>query len=144
REVAVQNGAVVMEAGRPKVLTLEEFRNLTMDQTSPDYVVTALKESALVEATDQGLGEIPNGAPASATGGPTGESAWQSPFGGPLTGGSDGAVPGTSDELLGKAAERSGIFALDGIAPEVFNILCLPAAADLDDNNRKDAYAAAL
>jgi uncharacterized protein len=134
----------VMEAGRPKVLLLEAFRNLTMDKASPNYVVTALEDSTLVEAVDEGIGEVPTGSEGSPTGGPTGEPNWQPPIGGPLSGGADGEVPDASGELLGSRAQRTGMYALDGIIPDIFNILCLPSAANLDNDNRAAAYAEAL
>jgi phage tail sheath protein FI len=147
RQVALEaDGSIVMEAGRPKVLLLEDFRNLTMDRASPDYVVDALQDSTLVEVVeaDGGLGHPPTGSAGSATGGPIGEPNWHPPIGGVLTGGADGDVPDTSTELLGDRGDRSGLFSLDGIAPDIFNILCLPAAANLDDGNRVAAYAEAL
>jgi phage tail sheath protein FI len=144
RQVAVQNGAVVLQAGRPTVLATEAFRNLTMDTSSPDYVVTALADSELVEASNPGLGDVPNGSVGDATGGPAGASAWTSPTGGSLSGGSDGAVPNTASELLGSAGARTGMYALDGIAPDIFNILCLPVAATLDASNMRSAYDEAL
>ena len=51
---------------------------------------------------------------------------------------SDGVIPGSSawqtsgpTALIGSEAARSGMHALDGIVPFIFNILCLPAAAGL-------------
>src|SRR5262249_45571794 len=124
REVAVsQDGTVVLESGRPKVLALEAFRNLSMHTASPDYVVEVLKESTLVEALDKGIGEVPNGSVGTAAGGPQNEDAWKAPFGGPLINGADGSVPSTSAALLGSRNARTGMYALDGIAPEIFNIL---------------------
>lgn len=139
REVAVtQDGTVVLESGKPKVLALEAFRNLSMAPTSPDYVVEALKESMLIEAADEGLGAIPNGAEGTAAGEPKNEAAWAAPSGGALTGGANGRRPTTSPVLV------NGMRALDSIAPEVFNILCLPAAADMDADNMKAVYDDAL
>jgi uncharacterized protein len=144
REVAVQGGNVVQEAGQPKVLATESFRNLTMDKASPDYAVNVLKESTLIEGVDHGLGEVPTGSAGTPTGEPANATAWQAPTGGSLSGGSDGSALASSADLLGTQADRSGIYALDGIAPNIFNILCLPAAAELDDTNLKAVYDDAL
>jgi phage tail sheath protein FI len=146
RQLAIDaDGNVVMEAGRPKVLLFEDFRNLSMDTESPNYVVTALAESNLVEAVDAGLGSAPTGSAGSPTGGPIGETNWQPPIGATLVGGADGTVPATSAELIGDRANRTGLFALDSIAPDIFNILCLPAAATIaNEADRASAYAQAL
>jgi uncharacterized protein len=147
RQLALDpDGSVVMEAGRPKVLLLEDFRNLSMDKESPDSVFTRLEDSTLVEAVkvDGSQGAVPTGSQGSPTGGPTGDDNWRPPIGGVLTGGEDGEVPDTSEELIGDQALRKGIFALDGIAPDIFNILCLPAAANLNQDNRVDAYGKAM
>ncbi len=139
REVAVQDGSVLLENGQPRVLASEAFHNLSMDATSPDYVVAALGDSELVDADDLDVGDPPAGQPGDASGGPAGPSAWK-----PLDGGANGTPPTASAELLGSEAAGSGLFALDAIAPEVFNILCLPAAATMNDTNLKASYDAAL
>jgi phage tail sheath protein FI len=59
REVAVQDGSVVLHNGKPQVLAVEDFRNLTMDTTSADYVVSVLEDSELIDAVDMGLGDPP-------------------------------------------------------------------------------------
>jgi uncharacterized protein len=145
RQVAVDNGAVVLGVnGQPIVLAREDFRNLTMTSGSPGYVVDALTTSAFVEAVDVGSGDPPIGSAASATGGPSGEAAWAAPTGGPLIGGANGTVPTSSATILGSEADRTGMRALDGIAPEIFNLLSLPTAAMLDATNRKATYDGAL
>jgi hypothetical protein len=145
RQVAVDNGDVVLGVDKkPVVLAREDFRNLSMDATSPDYVVDVLKASAFVEAVDEETGDPPPGSAPSPTGGPAGEAAWEAPTGGPLTGGANGTVPADSATILGSEAGRTGMFALDGIAPEIFNLLCLPAAANLDEANRSAVYENAL
>jgi phage tail sheath protein FI len=145
RQVAVDNGAVVLGVdGKPVVLAQEDFRNLSMDASSPNYVVDALGASAFVEAVDEGTGDPPAGSPPSATGGPAGAAAWEPPTGGSLTGGANGTAPADSNTILGSEAARTGMFALDGIAPALFNLLCLPGAANLDADNRKAVYDGAL
>ena len=146
RQLALDaEGNVVKEGGRSKVLLFEDFRNLTMDTDAPNYVVTALEESTLVEAVDEDLGSPPTGSAGSPTGGPTGEANWQPPIGGTLVGGADGTAPTTSAQLIGESGPRTGLFALDSIAPDIFNILCLPAAANItNDVDRAAAYTSAL
>jgi phage tail sheath protein FI len=38
------------------------------------------------------------------------------------------------EAFVGDAAAQTGMYALEGIAPNLFNILCIPAAANLDQN----------
>jgi phage tail sheath protein FI len=59
-----------------------------------------------------------------------------------LTGGEDGAMEGDSDWdtnasglILGSEADGEGIYALNAIVPEVFNLMCLPGAANFEDNS---------
>jgi phage tail sheath protein FI len=41
----------------------------------------------------------------------------------------------TAETIVGDPAAKTGMHALDGIAPNVFNILCIPAAANLDQDS---------
>ena len=127
RELARENGVVV--PGR--ALSVEAFRGVSMDPTSPNFVVTALEESALVRAELKADG-TPKTSDGGDTGNPQGAAAWTVVLGG----GENGGPPATADELLG--VSQAKLRALDAIAPEIFNILCLPAAAKLA--TPKDAY----
>jgi len=40
-----------------------------------------------------------------------------------------------AEKLTGDAAAETGLYALEGIAPDSFNILCIPAAANLDQQS---------
>lgn len=40
-----------------------------------------------------------------------------------------------AEKLIGDAATQTGMHALDGITPDVFSILCIPAAANLDSKS---------
>lgn len=40
-----------------------------------------------------------------------------------------------AEKLIGDAAAKSGLYALDEIVPDIFNILCVPAAASLDQKD---------
>jgi phage tail sheath protein FI len=46
-------------------------------------------------------------------------------------------------KLTGDPATQTGMYALDGIAPDLFNILCIPAAANLDQNGFATVISAA-
>jgi phage tail sheath protein FI len=39
-----------------------------------------------------------------------------------------------AEKLIGDCTTKTGMYALEGIAPDIFNILCIPAAANLDQN----------
>ncbi|MEA2023598.1 MAG: phage tail sheath subtilisin-like domain-containing protein, partial [Actinomycetota bacterium] len=68
-----------------------------------------------------------------------------------FAGGSDGVTPGSavwksmaSGAIVGNEVDGSGMFALHRIAPDIFNIMCIPAAAELDEAGTSAVYAAAL
>jgi phage tail sheath protein FI len=121
--------------GRDTVVDSEVHRNLSMDAAHVRFVMNAVNDnSRLVRVTDVGLGDRPlESADVSspAVVADAGAAGFQ-PFGalpddlpGPSTiAASDGTAP-TSVELI------AGLAALDTIAPEVFNLLCLPATATL-------------
>ncbi|HEX3282980.1 MAG TPA: phage tail sheath C-terminal domain-containing protein [Pyrinomonadaceae bacterium] len=48
-----------------------------------------------------------------------------------------------AEKLVGDAAAKTGMYALDGIAPDSFNTLCIPAAAKLDQHGFATVIAAA-
>jgi uncharacterized protein len=53
----------------------------------------------------------------------------------------DGDV--TAETIVGDSATKTGMHALDGIAPDIFNLLCLPASANLDQNSSNAVISAA-
>ncbi|HEB77909.1 MAG TPA: phage tail sheath family protein [Methylothermaceae bacterium] len=59
----------------------------------------------------------------------------------PLENGNDGSPP-SADELKGKRAEKTGLYALEDV--DIFNILCLPGAADLEATQANATYSEAL
>lgn len=123
--------------GKQQVVGSEVYRNLSMDQASPRYAVTVVNEaSALVQLTDQGLGNRPASTGADVIGSP--DDTNFTALGGSAN---DGDIPGTAGWITnapaafnGSPSLKTGMYALDRIAPFVFNILCIPAAADLDQN----------
>jgi phage tail sheath protein FI len=118
---------VVTSNGRKQVVNTEIHRNLSMKKSDPRYAVEAIKESSdLVRLEDAGLGELPattgsDVTDASIVGDPEDKANAFKPLGS----GADGSVP-DSDALV------DGMKELEKIAPYVFNILCLPAAANLN------------
>ena len=113
--------------GKVEVLTTEVFRNLNMTVGDKSYAKTVVNDqSQLVHVTDVGLGALPTTATPNDTGdGPADVSAFEE-----FTGGTPGSRP-TANDLVGDADEKTGMYALDRIAPFVFNLLCLPAATNL-------------
>jgi hypothetical protein len=68
-----------------------------------------------------------------------------------LTGGSNEYVPSSSGYasravagLIGSQAARTGIYALENIVPDIFNMMCIPACAKLSDTNAKSVYEEAV
>jgi phage tail sheath protein FI len=68
-----------------------------------------------------------------------------------LSGGRDGEEPGSpywkntaSTAIQGSHVNGTGLFALDAIAPEIFNIMCIPDAPDLSAAGIDHAYDGAI
>jgi phage tail sheath protein FI len=122
--------------GKVNVLATEVFRNLNMTVGDRAYVKTVVDEgSQLVRVTNVHLGAMPVPATPDATGnGPAADTDFLS-----FANGTPGSRP-TANDLIGDPALKTGMYALDRIAPFVFNLLCLPAAANL----ATDAHATAL
>ncbi|SYX84032.1 phage tail sheath family protein [Paenibacillus alvei] len=150
-----QFNLVVREVENKKVLKSEIYRNLTLTKNSPRYAVDVVNAaSALIKLPDNSTANGSTTMPAK-----TGEdvisivnttdsgNAYQ-----PLSGGNDGILFDNegqliaenhtifSEALIGHETEKTGMYALDNIAPFHFNILCMPAAANLDINNYKGTY----
>jgi uncharacterized protein len=147
---------VVREAipanGGMRVVNVEAYRNLSMSSGSPRYAKTVVNNnSRLVTLDDGGLGQ----APAPTGGDPIGKpdaATWVPIY--KLQGyqpGSDGSAPSGSlspwassndgeQALSGSESGFTGMFALDKIEPAIFNILCIPAAAQLGDAEMRSLY----
>jgi phage tail sheath protein FI len=131
-------------SGREQVVNSETFRNLSMDQNdsryAPDVVNSA---SSLILLVDESLGELPVSTGPDVIGDPQ-PGNFQ-----PLTGGEDGDEPGSAEWeaaagglIAGSEANKTGLFALDTIAPFIFNLMCVPAAALLPETAMRSVYAA--
>jgi phage tail sheath protein FI len=138
REVDIVNG-------RRQVINNEIHRNLSMSTISSRYAVSVIEsESSLVRLTNSGMGELPEPTGADVTdpnliSNPS--SIAYRPFG---TAGSPGNAAGNDGGPPDADALIAGMFALDRIAPFIFNILCIPAAANFEEiGNRNDVYAEA-
>lgn len=148
REVVISNGS-------PRVANLETYRNLSMSQASPRYCVTVVNNSSsLVFLTDGGIGQTP----AATAGDPIGKpdkASWSrlGDLNNPQPGGDGHAPPApgsltttswTSSDgataLLGDPAAHTGMYALDRIEPKIFNLLGIPAAAELPDLGLNKVY----
>jgi phage tail sheath protein FI len=118
---------VVTVSGKKQVVASEIHRNLSMKKTDSRYAVDVIKQSsALVRLTDEGLGELPTTTYDGVTEATVlGDAEDTKNAFLPLVGGDDGTVPDSTTLI-------AGMKKLDDIAPYIFNILCLPAAANLN------------
>jgi Bacteriophage tail sheath protein len=140
---------------RPQVVNTEIYRNLTMDKLDPNtYAVDIVNNaSTLIQLTDMGTGDRPmytsNDAigPVNTANVTDGADGFQN-----LVDGSDGGLLDIDGTVLEPAAFANAIangdgtgalYALDRIAPEIFNILCIPATAKLDVGSMTQVITAA-
>lgn len=137
---------VIRVSGKDTVVASEIHRNLSMSSSSPRYVMEVINEgSDLLNVTAVGLGGIPA---ETATGGEdvTSSTVVNDPSStafvaladhtNPALAATDGGVPDAQGLI-------DGMETLDNIAPFVFNILCLPAAANLASLALTSVYSAA-
>ncbi|MBV9547969.1 MAG: phage tail sheath family protein [Chloroflexi bacterium] len=137
-------------------LTIETLRNLSMDPHDPRYAVKVVNDQSTLIVIADPLN--PPDAPTGSSGPLPNPRGWVPLGGNP---GSDGAVPPNGDgvPVPGSQWQEAGVQALldvfvpttptsplplDRIAPDIFNILCIPAAAKLGDQAATDIYVAAL
>lgn len=134
---------IVREYDGNRVVAAEAFPRLSMVPGSPRFAETIInRDSQLVTAS-----QAPNLRP-DADVGLDGVAALAQADMHAFTGGGDGALPGTEAWETGAVAAFTdtadatlGIEALNRIEPEVFNILCLPAVAELPENAATGIYA---
>jgi len=119
-----------------QVLNSEVYRNLSMGTNDPNYAVAVVNNaSALIQLKDLGLGEVP-----SATGTDVTSSAVVSnPQSSGFLAVHEAGHPANDGTAPDAKALENGIQALDPIEPFIFNILCLPAAANLVSSGAPDA-----
>jgi hypothetical protein len=128
---------VALVRGSQRVVNAEVHRNLSMSKTSSRFAVSVVNDaSSLVQLTDVGLGARPAATGSDVIGSPADSNFL------PLQGtANDGDEPGTSGwttsgpgAIAGSETDKTGLFALDRIDPFIFNILCIPATANLDQS----------
>jgi phage tail sheath protein FI len=143
RERGTQNG-------RNVIRSTEVFRDVSMDKTVPNYVVKRVNtNSALVRLAETGatLGRPKETGPAGSdlvnTKPDLKTFANFTPLAAPPGSTSLDGDPITATDLVGDSAIKTGLYALDKIAPEIFNILCVPAAANMSDSQMQTVLAAA-
>jgi len=158
-------GEVVPVPGsaRVRVVVREVFRSLSIDPADSRYCPTIVSGSQLVRAS---LGDgttlpaatlfrnnsdstgIPDGSgmkknPPNPAPTPPGDIAKQTSIAHfhRLAGGLDGKAADTTNALaqmlLGDPTKATGIYALNTIAPDIFNILCIPAMANITDDTAR-------
>ena len=132
---------VAQVRGTQQVVNTKVYRNLSMSKTSSRYAVDVVNgdltdPAALIRLADVGLGERPAASGSDVIGNPV--DADFTSLGGSAN---DGDEPATNNwttstgasALKGDPLAKTGLYALDSIAPSIFNILCIPASASLDD-----------
>jgi phage tail sheath protein FI len=164
---------VTESGGKRIVVGSETYRNLSVDATSSRYVESIVnRESTLVRVTYTGGGALPGPTGADIVGDPAralwlilGQDGYQegddveparSEWGTvEFEAGDDGTLPGSEDwiqsdgaaALLGTSGDgdplNDGMYELERIAPSIFNLLCIPAAANLSEGSMQAVYAAA-
>lgn len=134
---------VVTVSGREQILSATSYRNLSMDQTDSRYALDVINQdgSAPIHLVDELLGELPAVTGANVIGDPH-----PADFAA-LVNGTDGDEPGSASWestaatlISGSDSGKTGLYALDGISPFVFNLLCIPAAALLPAVSMRSLY----
>jgi phage tail sheath protein FI len=137
--------------GRIQVRSFEVFRNLVMDDTtSAQYAPTLVNHaSGLIDLLPSSMGQRPGSTHSDAINAVGKTSPADPDFTkfislgqAPAARGKDGDPP-DANALLGVGQVNGGINALNTIAPFIFNLLCLPAAANLADGGA-NVYSKAL
>ncbi|MCA1553918.1 MAG: phage tail sheath subtilisin-like domain-containing protein [Chloroflexi bacterium] len=122
--------------GRKQVVNSEIHRNLGMNTTKSSFAPNVVNaSSSLIQVTSTGLGQMPFAPPGADFTQPSIVGDAENTAFTSLTGNlnDDGTVP-DSAAFIGDQA-TTGMFALNKIAPFIFNILCLPSVADLNTSS---------
>jgi phage tail sheath protein FI len=124
------------------VLNTEDYFSLSMDPAHPRYALAIVNSSSSLVRLRR-LSELDDfTAPTTVPASPANRTQ----------GGADGDIPGETNwrtntggtALKGSTSAKTGIHALDEIVPLFFNLLCIPAAAALEDADMRDVYSEAI
>ena len=134
---------ILREYDGSRLVAGEAYSGLSIVQGNPRFAATIInRDSQFVTATQL------DGVRPDAQSTPAGAGVLAQADMAPFTGGGDGALPGTTAwNNRAQAAFTDvndatlGLEALDRIEPEVFNILCLPAVAELPQSAAAAVYA---
>lgn len=172
-DLVVGEVAPAAAASNARVSVREVFRGLSVTSTDARYCATIVNNSSQLVQLTLGPGVVTNPAPTWNRNGPTGNGL---PDGAAMTtttvttgaglgdiasqtniahfhrlaAGADGSAADSkgalASMLIGDPVAETGIYALDTIAPDVFNILCIPAMASIDQSDAagQAAYANVL
>lgn len=132
------------------VVNTEMHRNLSASKNNARYAVDVINSASSLIRLPQALnpGSLPGILPDSTGTDSSGNPVFL-PLGvAPASVSGDGFEPASSQwlategaaALLGKAVDKTGMNALLAIAPAIFNILCLPAVANLPPTSLKSVY----
>ena len=111
-------------AGVVSVVSSESFLNLSMSPADPGFAPAVVNASSALASLAADGTALPTPVATDARGN-VADADWK-----PLAGGADGAAADAA-ALTGDGA-ATGLYALNRIAPAVFNLMCLPRAAALD------------
>lgn len=149
----VEFNLVVREVIEDQVVQSEIFRNLTnADRSSSRFVESVINEtSTLIRVKSKGLGLLPENTGTdvvSRIGSKGDDTSFRRLGQSPFQPGDDGTEPGDPaseawENNIGSSAIQGGMKLLERIAPEIFNIMCIPAAARLSEDSYKSVVAAA-
>jgi phage tail sheath protein FI len=139
---------LVREFDNGRVVREEAFIDLSTDANAPRFGQTVVNRDSQLISVDQTASRLPV---ATTIGGNPARSLDDLLEAAPaeltaLSNGADGIVPGdtgwdaaASAALRGAEADGTGIYALNAIVPEQFNLMCIPDAVTLDvtDNTQR-------
>jgi phage tail sheath protein FI len=128
-----------------QVLRSETYRNLSLDTTSARFAPDVVNDaSSLVRLTAVSTGTAPDPTGADVIGQPkAADFRWLGRDG--FAVGTNGPRPSSSEwqsslgakAIQGSPEKKTGLFALETIQPEIFNILCIPAIANLAEASHR-------
>lgn len=137
---------LVREFDNGRVVNEEAFIDLSTDANAPRYGQTVVNRDSELLTITQTADQLPVANTVDGAAAETLEDLLEAALADLTaldgTAGADGAVPGAtgwetaaSPALRGSEADGTGIYALNAIAPEQFNLMCIPDAVSMDVSN---------